>query len=57
MLPLQAEYEAAVKESYQRLQGAITGINEVLEEVQQLKVELVGEEQEEAGEQQHHQQQ
>ncbi len=40
----QAEYESAVKESYQQLQGAITTINEVLEEVRQLKEELVGEE-------------
>jgi len=30
---LQAEYAAAVRESYQLLQGAITAINDALEEV------------------------
>lgn len=33
VLLLQAEYSAAVRESYQLLQGAITAINDALEEV------------------------
>mgnify|MGYP007061249112 FL=1 len=40
---VQAEYDAAVKESYQRLQEAVTSINDILEELQQLREELVGE--------------
>ena len=36
----QAEYAAAVRETYQELQACITGINEALEEAQQALEEL-----------------
>ena len=39
--PLQAEYAAAVRETYQLLQGAVTAINEALEEVQQAQADLL----------------
>ncbi|KAI7843734.1 hypothetical protein COHA_002632 [Chlorella ohadii] len=39
--PTQAEYAAAVRESYQLLQGAITAINDALEEVREAQQELL----------------
>ncbi|KAL4434050.1 hypothetical protein ABPG75_000491 [Micractinium tetrahymenae] len=39
--PTQAEYAAAVKETYQLLQGAVTAINEAIEEVQQAAADLL----------------
>ena len=36
----QAEYEAAVKEAYQKLQRNTEAINDVIEEVRQLRAEL-----------------
>lgn len=39
--PTQAEYAAAVRETYQLLQGAVTAINEALEEVRQAAADLL----------------
>lgn len=39
--PTQAEYSAAVRETFQLLQGCITAINEALEEVQQAAADLL----------------
>lgn len=47
--PEQAEYEGAVRETYQQLQAAITSINDAIQEVRQLRQELL-EEMEEGGE-------
>ncbi|PRW57989.1 hypothetical protein C2E21_3468 [Chlorella sorokiniana] len=39
--PTQAEYAAAVRESYQLMQGAITAINDALEEVREAQQDLL----------------
>lgn len=43
-LVVQAEYEGAVRESYQQLQEAVTSINDIIVELQQLRADVLGEE-------------